>query len=249
MHKAREGLFALNEAIVYDIFMTILNGPKALIFIAPPGAGKSTQAEIFSRVFNMSHLDSSKTLQEALSAMDPNDPIAIKAKSDYDSGRLMDPELVASIIFRKVKELREQDRSIVFSGSFRTLYEAEHGLPLLESLFGKDNIHIFSISISEEETVTRSLGRRVCEKEKHAIPDYPSFRNKTECPYDGSRLIRRSTDSAEVARNRFHIFMRDSEPVLKYLKDHKYEIVEIPGSGSIDEVTFSILSHLQLHSL
>ncbi len=225
------------------------DSPKALVLIAPPGAGKSTQADIFSRIFNMVHLDASKTLQQAIATMDTSDPVAQQAKADYDSGRLMNPEFVAGVIFKKIREYAASGKSIVFSGSFRTLYEAEHGMALLDSLFGRDNIHIFHINISQEITVARSLGRRVCEKERHAIPDYPVFRGKTVCPFDGSLLIRRSTDTAEVAAERYTVFMRDTAPVLDYLKKNSYEVVDIDGSGAIDEVTFAILAHLQLHSL
>jgi len=222
---------------------------KAIIFIAPPGAGKSTQADIFSRIFNMQHLDASRILQESLDKMDQSNPEVAQARLDYKEGRLMDPAFVAKVIFGKIRELYKEGKSIVFSGSFRTLYEAENGLPLMSDLYGKDNIHIFNIYISEEESIRRSLGRRVCKLNRHAIPNYESFKDRMECPFDGSELIRRSTDNAEVARFRYHVYSKDTSPVLEYMKKNNYEVVSIEGAQGIDEVTFSILAHLQLHPL
>lgn len=222
---------------------------KAIIFIAPPGAGKSTQADIFSRIFNMHHLDASRVLQESLAKMNADDEIVKKALSDYKEGRLMDPVFVADIIFKEIESIFSQGKNIVFSGSFRTLYEAERGLPLLDRIIGRENIHIFNINISQEESIDRNISRRVCEKNRHSIPGYESFKDKTECPFDGSKLIKRSTDNPEVAKFRYEVYANDTQPVLDYMRANNYEIVNIDGHANIDEVTFSILAHLQLHPL
>jgi len=224
---------------------------QVVIFIAPPGAGKGTQANLLAEKFGFVHVETSK-LGEA-KIKDPElvkkDPEVAEAKRLYEKGELFPPPWTTKLVIEKIRELASEGKGIVFSGSPRTLYEAEHELPEFEKLYGRDNIKIFYITLSEEESVKRNSERRICEKYHHPIPrpEYdPKFKDITVCPWDGSPIITRpALDKPEVIRERYKVFLRDTAPVLDYLREKGYNIIEINGEQLIEKVFEDIVRHFK----
>src|SRR3989344_5176903 len=110
---------------------------QVVIFIAPPGAGKGTQSDVLSDRLGFYHLETSKIIEEKFRTADPEDTVIKRERENFLTGKLMTPELVTGWVLEKVRELAHKDTSIVFSGSFRTLYEAEMETPIAEELYGK----------------------------------------------------------------------------------------------------------------
>ncbi len=216
-----------------------------IIFVAPPGAGKGTQGDLMAEKFGFYHLESSKMFEGKLFRKElDNDPEIIKLREDWRTGKLISPAWIAKIAVETIKELHSEGKSIVFSGSFRTLPEAELEIPLVEELYGRANIKVFNITLSEAESVKRNSNRRICEKNRHPIPNFPEFENVTVCPQDGSPLIKRSDlDQPEIIKKRYQVYLEETEPVLNYLKDRDYKIIEINGEQPIEKVSQDILVH------
>lgn len=218
---------------------------KAIIFIAPPGAGKGTQADLVARKFGFYHFESSKILEEKLAGQENSPDLEIrKAWELYKKGELMTPSLVARLAVEEIKKLHSEGKSIVFSGSFRTLEEVQKEIPVIEELYGKENINFFYITLSEEESIKRNSSRRICEKNRHPIPDFPQYRDLTTCPEDGSPIITRELDKPEIIKKRYRVFLRDTKPVLDYLKENGYDVITIEGEQSIGKVNEDILKHI-----
>ncbi len=222
---------------------------QIVIFIAPPGAGKGTQADLFAEKFGFSHLESSKILESRLAGQEnPPDPEIREAWRLYKKGELMTPSLVARLIIEEIEKLHHEGKSIIFSGSFRTLEEAEKEIPVAEKLYGRDNIKIFYITLSEEESVKRNSERRICEKNRHPIPrpEYdPKFEGITTCPWDGSPIITRALDKPEIIRERYRVYKAETEPVLDYFREKGYKVIEINGEQPIEKVFEGILEHFE----
>lgn len=218
---------------------------QVVIFIAPPGAGKGTQADRLAEKFGFFHLESSKVIEDKFASASPDDPVIQQEIKNNRGGILNDPKLVSEWMKERIQQLSDAGTSIVFSGSPRTLYEAEQLMPFIEELYSRGNIKIFQIEISDEESIKRNSARRMCKAKRHPIPNLPEFQNITTCPQDGSELIHREDDQPERIKVRHQEFKNRTAPVLQYLKDHDYTILHINGEQSIDAVTHDILQNFK----
>ncbi|HEY4484623.1 MAG TPA: nucleoside monophosphate kinase [Candidatus Paceibacterota bacterium] len=217
---------------------------KAVILIGPIGSGKGTQADILAEKFGFIHLETSKLLEYEFKNGDQSDPKLIEQRKLWESGILCDPEWVTDLTLKEIDRLAEQGKGIVFSASPRTLFEVERQAPELEKVFGKENIHIFHIGLSEAESIKRNSGRRICEENRHPIPNFPEFKDMTACPRDGSKLLTRELDKPEIIKVRYQEYLNRTFPILGYLQERDYKIIRINGEQSIEKVSEDILKSL-----
>src|SRR3989344_4964518 len=213
---------------------------QVVIFIAPPGGGKGTQSDLLAKKFGWFHLETSKIIEEKFQKSDPEYPETRKEKENFLSGKLVTPEKVTAWVIEKIRELAAQGTSIVFSGSFRTLYEAEKEIKVVEELYGRGHIKVFYIALSEEESVRRNSSRRICEKNRHPI--HADFSGEV-CPEDGSPLVKRKLDTPDVIRRRYREYLDRTEPVLAYFKTCGYHIIEVNGHQGIEKLHYDILQN------
>lgn len=222
-----------------------MKSSRIVILYGLPGAGKDTQAEILEENLDFSQISSSKLIEEKIFNIELQDnPIIRKERQLNESGVLNTPEWVTLIINEKVKELFQEKRSLVFSGSPRTLYEAENEIPFWESIYGKKNIFHFIIKISEETSIFRNTHRRVCSVCRHPIIYSEENKNLTLCSMCGGVLKKRLLDTKELMQVRVKEYKERTEPIFIYLKNKGYEIMEIDGEVSPNEVAQNIIAHL-----
>src|SRR3989338_5065242 len=163
---------------------------KVIILIGPPGSGKDTQADLLEKEPGVVHLKSSKIIEDNFRA-DPENPEIKKQIEIKNSGGLVDPPMVQRWIKEAINKTHSSGSGIIFSGSPRTLLEAEEELPVLESLYGKENIIGLDIILSEDESVKRNSSRRVCKANSHPVPNFPEYDNLTACPEDGREILKK----------------------------------------------------------
>jgi adenylate kinase len=210
--------------------------PQVIIFVGPPGAGKGTQADLLAEDFGFYHFETSKIIEEKFATSDPEDPVIKGVKEAFTTGKLADPKVVTEWVLEKMRVLGAQKTNLVFSGSYRTEYEASTEIPVTEELYGKENIHVILINVGEEEAVKRNSTRRICKANRHPIPNFSEFEGITACPKDGSEIIKRSLDTVDVMRVRYQTYLKETAPVLDIFKQHGYDIIEIKGEQGIREV-------------
>ena len=224
--------------------------PKAIIILGPPGAGKGTQANLLAEHLGLEHIETSKILEKVFRErkgsvkIDGKEYSFEKEIEMWKSGELCSPPLVVHLLQGKIKELALAQKSIVFSGSPRTLFEAEKIMPLLENLFGRKNIFIFFAKLSVEESVFRNSHRRICELMRHPILWNKEAENLKYCPLDGSKLIKRGLDKPEIIKERCKVFEKRTRPILKWLREHGYEITEINAAPPVANIFKEISSYL-----
>jgi adenylate kinase len=214
-----------------------------VILVAPPGAGKGTQADLLAKKFGLFHLETSKIIEEKFKISSSNDPTIIAAKEKWLNGGLVEPKVVAGWFMERITELANEEKSVILSGSPRTLYEAVYDMPILSRLYGKENIKIFHINLSEDESIKRNSGRRICKANRHPIPDFPENEKLSICPQDGSELVRRELDKPEIVRHRYQIYLEETAPILDYFQKNSYPVVKINGEQSIEKVFEDIGKH------
>ncbi len=215
------------------------------IFFGPPGAGKGTQARRIAEKFNLVNFDTGKVIEGAVhNPKFQNDPIIQRERRNFDRGYLCTPEWVTEIVQKEIKKIRQNGQGLVFSGSPRTLYEAERIMPLLEQLYGREDIFIFKINLSQESAVFRNLHRRVCEKCGYQIPYSEETKNWQFCPLCGGKLVVRTLDNQESIKIRWQEYRERTQPVFNYLIQNKFKINEINGEPSPDIVFEEVLKCL-----
>ncbi len=224
-----------------------MEGKKIIILIGPPGSGKGTQAEMLAEKFGLFNFETSKIIEEKFADARSDDAVINREKQKWTSGQLVSPEIILGWMTDKIAGIKDSISGIVFSGSPRTLHEAKGLMPILQEYFGKENIKLFNIELSEGESIKRNSSRRICQANRHSIPNFPEFAGVDKCPKDGSPLITRPLDNPEVIKNRYRVYLSETFPILELLKSQGYEIIKINGEQPIDKVQADILDKLSLH--
>lgn len=220
---------------------------KAIIVLGPIASGKGTQADILAKKYGFFHLETARVLEEKFKNASADDRELQARRQEWSSGLLVDPVWVAEIISEEMKTRAARGEKLVFSGSPRSLWEAEKELPVLESFFGKKGVVVFELKLSEAEVEKRSLSRRICQKNRHPIPDLPQFKDLQVCPEDGSQLQKKVLDNPRLIKIRFQEYQTRTQPVIDYLRRQGYTVIEINGESPIEKVAADISSYLDDH--
>ena len=219
--------------------------PKIVILYGFPGAGKDTQAEILEENLDFTQISSSQLIEKKIFNPElQNDLVIQKQRKIYEKGELCSPEWVTLIINEKVAELYQESRNLVFSGSPRTLYEAENEIPYWEDLYNKDNIFVFLIKISEKTSIFRNTHRRICSVCRHPIIYSKENKNLKFCPLCGGELKKRLLDTEELMKIRIKEYQERTQPIFNYLKERGYKVIEVDGEVSPNEVAKQIIKNI-----
>ncbi len=226
---------------------------QILCLFGQPGAGKGAQAELLAEKLGYYHFESSKVLETCFKTESPEKVFTIDGAdfkvsdeiAKWEAGELASPSLVVFLMTEKIKELARDEKSIIFSGSPRTLYEAQKEIPLFVELYGKENIHFILLEISAETTMFRNSHRRICELMRHSIMFSEETEKLTLCPLDGSKLVKRKgLDDPDTIKNRLVIYQEQTFPVVEFVEKEGISLTRVHGEKSIAEVFENILQIL-----
>lgn len=232
----------------------ITGAKKIIIILGQPGSGKGTQAELLSEKFGFFHFETSKVIEENFNKAKKGDFVKIDGKKYFlseekkirSSGKVMSPPLINYWVQKSIKELARQGKSIIISGSPRTLYEAERLFPLLEKIFGKENITIIEMEQGPNASIFRNSHRRICELRRHSILYSRETAKLTVCPIDGSKLVSRGKlDDPKVIKERLIEYKERTLPIVTFAKKHGFSVKKIDGEKSVADVFNNILKHLK----
>lgn len=212
---------------------------KAVVFFfGLPGSGKGTQAEKLAERFGFFHFDTGKEIERAV--RDPvrqDDPVIRRERQIFDSGVLNTPLWVETLVRSRVGELARSGRDIVFSGSPRTLQEAEGLVPFLEELYEKESLTPVLLRVPESVSIARNSKRKICQNRVCArVVAWDALENLTECAACGSALGKRVFDNPELIAKRIIEYRTRTAPVLDFLRGRGIGIMEIDGAPEPDEV-------------
>ncbi|TSC56346.1 MAG: adenylate kinase [Parcubacteria group bacterium Greene0416_39] len=229
---------------------------QVVILMGPPGAGKGTQAELLSEKLNLSYIETAKLLEakfwnakvnESMEGVDGNAYDLLHEKNLWATGILCSPPFVTAVLNEKFRELHKEGKGLLLAGSPRTLYEGEKELPVLEELYGKENIHIILLELSEEQTLYRNSHRRICELMRHPVLYTKETENLTICPLDGSKLLRREgLDDSETIKVRIKEYQERTLPVVSYFEQSGFEVQKVNADQSVADVFSDIFKALNL---
>ena len=135
-----------------------------------------------------------------------------------------------------------EDKGILFDGSPRKIQEAEILEDVLE-WYGRRNIKVILIDLSDEESFRRLMSRRTCEKcGKSAYIELEEA--EVVCGHCGGIMRIRVEDNPESIKARIKWFYDEVSQVIDFF-EKKGELIRINGNQSIDDVTKDIISSIE----
>lgn len=202
-----------------------------IILIAPPAAGKGTQAEMLEKDYNLYHLSTGDVLR---SVSNSDTPLGKKVKELIDNGNLVSDELIMELIKDKINSLNNTN-GIIFDGIPRTINQAK----MLEEIINID--YVIYLDIEKDIAMKRSIGRRTCPKCNKIYNIYFDEINDNKCYNCNVELLKREDDTEEKFNHRFDTYLNSTLPVINYYKEQN-KLVEIKNIGTKYDINNKIKS-------
>ena len=184
-----------------------------VIFIAPPAAGKGTQAEMLEKEFNMYHLSTGDLLREIASS---NTELGKNIKELIDNGKLIDDELMLKLLKEKISSLNTN--GIIFDGFPRTVRQAEMLDELLKEMNQKIDKVIY-LEVDKEVALKRATGRVTCPNCGSIYNIYFDNIKDNKCNNCGNELSKRMDDTEDKFNTRFDTYLSNTKPVIDYYQN------------------------------
>lgn len=195
------------------------------------GSGKGTQSALLVKRYQLNYLASGNLFRER-SAI--NDAFGQEVARLLKSGHLL-PD---SYLFRAVREFLAEHRRIkdglLCDGVIRTLKQY-HGLEPLWKRYKLDDPLLIHLKLSEEEAVKRIEHRRSEQSD-------PSLQEH-HLTYSG-KLLRRTDDNPTAIRERFALYHKMTEPVIRRL-EAEGRCVNINADAGVETIQADICAHLE----
>ena len=209
-----------------------------IILLAPPAAGKGTQAELLTEEYNLNHISTGDLLREA--SQEQNE-FGNKLKTIMESGNLVSDETVLEVLNRYLD--KTDNFNLLLDGFPRNIYQAEKLDELLKSKGSKID-YVFLLNVDKDTLLYRITGRRLC-KSCGAIynVNIDPLKPKIDsiCDKCGNSLIARKDDNKETFEIRYQEYEKQTKPLIDYYL-HQNNLYEIDSSISKEDTFKQIKS-------
>lgn len=217
---------------------TLIPGPISLM--GPPGAGKGTQAKLLMALWSIPQVSAGDLLRDM--RRDPEkaaSPLGREIRASMDAGRLIPDELVQAVVLDRLRQ-PDTRRGYVLDGFPRTLRQA---MWLDQELNReKDKLPVITIGIRVHHTKLsgRIRGRRHCPNCLRIYNTHSCLPERDMvCDVDGTALVLRPDDSAEVLGERMRTYEEMTLPVIDHYRGTA-RFVEVNGELPVDDITRAI---------
>lgn len=215
-----------------------------LILLGPPGSGKGTQGERLQEDLELPYYATGDILRGAVK---DGTEVGLKAKEYMDRGDLVPDEVIIGVIADRL-ESGEADHGFILDGFPRTVPQAE-ALDQKLGEISRQLTAVILIDVPDDEIVRRLSGRRVCTQGNHVYHvDFSPPEQEGLCDIDGSELIVRDDDNAEVIRNRLVQYHDKTAPLVDFY-DGQALLNRVDGSMDPDRVGEAIRTLVSTLSL
>jgi len=199
--------------------------------LGAPGAGKGTQCKRIVARYGLLHLSSGDILrQQRVEGTE----LGKTAQTYMDSGALVPDQIIVEMMADAI--MKAPDAGFILDGFPRTVNQATELTKSLASANKKIDV-IMNLQIDDQVVVKRMAGRRSC-PQCGAVYNIERFKPKVEgvCDNDGTKLIQRPDDNAEVVANRLETYHLQTEPVVDYYKKNNSTVYDIDANKDAEEV-------------
>ena len=206
---------------------------KNIMFIAPPAAGKGTQAELVVQKYHIPHISTGDILRE-ISKEDSE--IGQYVYEMLASGQLVKDEITYQLIEERLKK-EDCKNGFIIDGFPRNIEQANEYDKILERLdYSIGNVIL--INIDKKTLEKRITGRRICENCNaiYNINDANSTpKVESVCDNCGGRLYQRSDDNLESFETRYQTYIEKTEPIIEHYRT-KNVLKEVNGEDSVENI-------------
>ena len=206
---------------------------KNMMFIAPPAAGKGTQAELVVKKYGIPHISTGDILRE-ISKEDSE--IGKYVYETLASGKLVKDEITYQLIEERLKK-DDCKNGYIIDGFPRNIEQAYEYDKILKKL-GYEVGNVILINIDKKTLEKRITGRRICEScntiyninDENSSPKIESI-----CDNCGGKLYQRSDDNLEAFQTRYDMYIEKTEPIIDYYRKQNV-LVEVNGDDSVENI-------------
>jgi len=213
--------------------------PVFIVLLGPPGAGKGTQAQKIAHMLHIPHISSGDIFRENFK----NKTELGKLANRYISRGELVPDDITIAMIRERLSQADCHLGALLDGFPRTPAQAKALDDMLLEFDGKIDAVPY-IDVPEQVLVERMAGRFTCKAQGHV---YHLVHNSPKvagiCDVDGSELYQREDDKPETVKNRYRVFLQNTQPLMDYYREMNV-LVEIDGTRSIEEVSEQLLAIL-----
>ena len=200
-----------------------------LILFGPPGSGKGTQAKMLRQSLGIAHISTGDMLRERIAS---GDPLGIQVSRAMQAGGLVSDETVNRMVEERV-ELPDCARGFILDGYPRTVNQAGLLSAWLAAQGGTFRKVVVHLKVDYNIIIARLSGRRQCPTCGALYSVTSNAPTVSEvCDYDGSKLVVRNDDRADVVRERLKAYELQTAPVLEFMKGAGYPCWEVAGADS-----------------
>ena len=199
---------------------------KNIIFIAPPAAGKGTQAKLVSSEYNIPHISTGDLLREEMAN---ETEIGLSIKKDMDSGNLVSDEVITTLLKNRITS-KDCLNGFILDGYPRNLAQAKKFKDLLDEL-NINKIIVIYFNIDKDTALKRTLSRIICPNcgsSYNLLIEDLKPQKENICDRCNHELKSRTDDTEEVFKHRFDTYINSTKDLIEYYQNrgllHKIEV-------------------------
>lgn len=218
---------------------------KNIIFIAPPAAGKGTQAVMVSSKYNIPHISTGDILRNA--ATEDSERGRYIA-NEISNGRFVSSDIMLELITERLQR-SDCNNGYILDGFPRSLEQAEQYEEILKKL-NKEIGYVIVMDVDKEVAKNRIVGRISCPKCGSVFNENIEVsKPKIEgvCDRCQTTLVKRSDDNAETFDERFQTYLEKTKPLIDYYE--KQNVLYHVNSDLGKENTFEQIENIIASSL
>lgn len=187
---------------------------KSIILIAPPAAGKGTEAEKLKVEYNIPSISTGDLLRDASKGSDEQ---SVNIAKLLAAGCFVPDEMVLELLKTRISQ-PDCENGYILDGFPRTIFQAENYDKLLEDM-NRDAGIVIVLDIDKEIAKSRISGRFTCPtcKRIYNINTGDMTPKKSGlCDDCNVELIQRSDDNPKTYDERYNTYLEKTEPLISY---------------------------------
>ena len=188
-----------------------------IILLAPPAAGKGTEAQILTTEYSIPQISTGDLLREASNR---EDELSKEIKKIMEQGKLVSDEIIIELIKKRINE-DDCKNGYILDGFPRTINQAEKYDEMLEEINNKID-YVFALDIDKDLAASRIEGRRTCPSCNRIYNvNSDNLKPKVDnlCDDCNVELKQRKDDNAETYERRYNAYLEGTAPLIEYYEN------------------------------